>query len=107
MSELVIKTALGNGDLKMDFKMNFVENLRLDVIATFNESEQDLFNCVVTEDSLKNEKSLIKYVKDQLKNDDLVKLSLCWECPSKVVSKYPTVKESIEKNGKYLFNEWA
>ena len=27
MSELVIKTALENGDLKMDFKMNFVESL--------------------------------------------------------------------------------
>ena len=81
----------------------FVDNLRLDVIATYVDHEQDHFNCGVWESAIKSEKKLIDYIKEQLRHKDLVKLSLCWECPKEVVDKYKTIQDSIKKNAKYYF----
>ncbi len=81
----------------------FVDNLRLDVIATYVNHEQDHFNCGVWESAIKSEKKLIDYIKEQLRHKDLVKLSLCWECPKEVVDKYKTIQDSIKKNAKYYF----
>jgi len=81
----------------------FVDNLRLDVIATYVDHEQDHFNCGVWESAIKSEKKLIDYIKEQLRHKDLVKLSLCWECSKEVVNKYKTIQDSIEKNAKYYF----
>ena len=59
----------------------FVDNLRLDVIATYENHEQDHFSCGVSESAIKSEKKLINYIKKHLlKDKDLVKLSLCWLC---------------------------
>ena len=58
----------------------FVDNLKVDVIATYENHEQDHFNCGVWESAIKSEKKLIDYIKEQLRHKDLVKLSLCWEC---------------------------
>lgn len=86
----------------------FVNNLRLDVIATYNNHEQDHFKLWrVRKSAIKSEKKLIDYIKKtigfQLINKDLVKLSLCWECPKEVVDKYKTIQDSIKKNAKYYF----
>ena len=85
----------------------FVDNLRLDVIATFQDNKQDHFNCAVWKSAIKSEKKLINYIKGQLKHKDLVKLSLCWLCNEDVVNKYPTIQKSIKKNAKYYFGSWA
>ena len=81
----------------------FVDNLKVDVIATYGNHEQDHFNCGVWESAIKSEKKLIDYIKEQLRHKDLVKLSLCWECSKEVVNKYKTIQDSIEKNAKYYF----
>ena len=85
----------------------FVDNLKLDVIATYENHEQDHFNCGVSESAIKSEKKLIDYVKEQLNHKDLVKLSLCWLCDENIVKKYPTIQKSIKKNAKYFFGSWA
>ena len=35
--------------------------------------------------------------------DDLYKISLCWSGDKDTVNKYKTIKESIDKNAKYFF----
>tara|TARA_R100000353_G_scaffold56074_1_gene44637 strand:+ start:232 stop:531 length:300 start_codon:yes stop_codon:yes gene_type:complete len=89
--------------LRKEKNKMFVDNLRLDVIATYVDHEQDHFNCGVWESAIKSEKKLIDYIKEQLRHKDLVKLSLCWECPKEVVDKYKTIQDSIKKNAKYYF----
>ena len=81
----------------------FVNNLRVDVIATYENHEQDHFNCGVWESAIKSEKKLINYIKEQLRHKDLIKLSLCWLCDESVVNKYKTIQDSIKKNAKYYF----
>jgi hypothetical protein len=83
--------------------MTFIDEVRLDVIATFHGHDQALFNCAVTEEALESEDHLIGYIKEQLKHDDLAKLSLCWYCPENIVDQYETIQNSIEKNAKYYF----
>tara|TARA_R100001015_G_C4585630_1_gene141602 strand:+ start:150 stop:443 length:294 start_codon:yes stop_codon:yes gene_type:complete len=85
----------------------FVDNLRLDVIATFEDNEQEHFSCAIWKSAIKSEKKLIDYVKEQLNHKDLVKLSLCWLCDENIVKKYPTIQKSIKKNAKYYFGSWA
>ena len=87
----------------------FVNNIKLDVIATYKgDLEQDHFECAVTKKSLKNEKTLLDYIAEQLEHKkDLVKLSLCWICNEETVKKYKTIKNSIEKNAKYYFGDWS
>jgi len=82
----------------------FVNNLRLEVIATYETNEQEFFTCGVWESAIKSEKKLINYIKEQLNHKDLIKLSLCWICSKNVVDKYKTIQKSISKNGKYFFN---
>ena len=84
----------------------FVNNIRLDVIATYKgDLEQEHFECAVTKKSLKNEKTLLNYITSQLESKgDLVKLSLCWVCSDETVKKYKTIRNSIKKNAKYYFN---
>tara|TARA_R100001509_G_scaffold114096_1_gene69268 strand:- start:106 stop:414 length:309 start_codon:yes stop_codon:yes gene_type:complete len=98
-----------------------VKDLELEVIATFEDNEQDMFQITrIYADDLKSEKSLLSMIKDQLsfvKNEttglprsskDLVKLSLCWICKNiKPYAKNPTIKATLEKNGKYFFGSWA
>ena len=82
----------------------FVDNLKVDVIATYENHEQDHFNCGVWESAIKSEKKLINYIKRHLLRDkNLVKLSLCWECSKEVFDKYKTIQDSIKKNSKYYF----
>ena len=89
----------------------FVNNIKLDVIATYNtcsDLEQDHFECAVTKKSLKNEETLLDYITTQLNHkEDLVKLSLCWICNEETVKKYKTIKDSIDKNAKYYFGDWS
>tara|TARA_Y100000114_G_scaffold112108_1_gene105877 strand:- start:128 stop:379 length:252 start_codon:yes stop_codon:yes gene_type:complete len=82
----------------------FVDNLRIDVIATYKNHKQDHFNCCVLKSAIKSEKKLINYIKKHLlKDKDLIKLSLCWICDKSVVDKYKTIQNSIKKNAKYFF----
>jgi hypothetical protein len=85
----------------------FLKNIKLDVIASFDNHEQDHFELrFLSKDDLKNEKSLLDYIFKQLNNtDDLYKLSLCWMCSDDTVKKYDTIKESIDKNAKYFFEK--
>ena len=91
-----------------------LENTRLDVIATFRNTEQEFVNLSVNESVLKDEDTLLDYIEfnlgeqgADLRNDNLIKLSLCWECSDETVEKYKTIKDSIEKKGgKYYFGEY-
>jgi len=91
-----------------------LENTRLDVIATFRNTEQEFINLSVNESILKDEDTLLDYIQfnlgeqgADLRDDNLIKLSLCCECSDKTVEKYKTIKDSIEKKGgKYYFGEY-
>jgi hypothetical protein len=91
-----------------------LENTRLDVIATFRNTEQEFINLSVNEGILKDEDTLLDYIEfnlgeqgADLRDDNLIKLSLCWECSDETVEKYKTIKDSIEKKGgKYYFGEY-
>ena len=90
-----------------------LENTRLDVIATFRNTDQEFINLSVNESVLKDEDTLLDYIefnleelRPNLEDDNLIKLSLCWECSEDTVEKYKTIKDSIhEKKGKYYFGE--
>ena len=88
-----------------------IKDLKLEVIATFQDNEQDMFQITrIYADDLKSETSLLSMIKEQLKrsSEDLVKLSLCWICKNiKPYAKNPTIKSTLEKNGKYFFGSWA
>jgi len=85
----------------------FIKNLELDVIASFDNHEQDWFRLkFLTKNVLKDEKSLLEYIFKQLDHtNDLYKISLCWLCSNYTVKKYKTIKESIDKNAKYFFEQ--
>tara|TARA_R110000824_G_scaffold25034_1_gene87538 strand:- start:393 stop:683 length:291 start_codon:yes stop_codon:yes gene_type:complete len=90
-----------------NFKMN---RIQLEVIATFDSFPQDMFTTHLADRHLQSEKTIIKYIQKQLDypKDDLVKLSLCWNCKEEDVLKYKTISDSIyNNNGKYYFNSWA
>ena len=84
-----------------------IDKLKIDIIATFNGREQEWFKCSVWKKALESEKALISYIIMQLDYPkDLVKLSLCWECDDKIVTKYKTIHDSVfYKNGKYYFED--
>jgi hypothetical protein len=92
-----------------------LENIRLDVIATFRNTDQEFMNLSVNESILKDEDTLLDYIEfnlgeqgADLRDDNLAKLSLCWECSQDTIEKYRTIKDSIEKkNGKYYFEEYV
>jgi hypothetical protein len=98
-----VNPQLMRSETKKGEEKMFVDNLRVDVIATYENHEQDHFNCGVWESAIKSEKKLINYIKEQLRHKDLVKLSLCWLCDENVVNKYKTIQDSIKKNAKYYF----
>ena len=91
-----------------------LENTRLDVIATFRNTEQEFMNISVNESVLEDEDTLLDYIQfnlgeqgADLRDDNLIKLSLCWECSDETVEKYKTIKDPIEKKGgKYYFGEY-
>ena len=84
---------------------NTVKGLKLNVIASFNNHDQDWFDCFLPKEILQNEKTLINFLKKLLDYpvEDLYKISLCWSCDKDTVNKYKTIKESIDKNAKYFF----
>ena len=75
----------------------FINNLELDVIATYENHEQEWFKTSVKETTLKSEKNLLNYIIKQLSYKDLIKLSLCWCCEKDIVNKYKVIQESILK----------
>ena len=95
----------------MKGKKMFIKNLKLDVIATFEDQNQEMFQLkFLTKEVLKSRESLFTYIFKQLENKSgLVKLSLCWITKdiTKAIKKHSIVKESIEANGKYVFGSWA
>ena len=86
---------------------NTIKGLKLNVIASFNNHEQDWFDCSLSKGSLRSEKTLINFLKKLLDYpvEDLYKISLCWSCDKDTVNKYKTIKESIDKNAKYFFEK--
>ena len=91
-----------------------LENTRLDVIATYRNNNQEFVNLSVNESVLKDEDTLLDYIefnleelRPDLEDDNLIKLSLCWECSEDTIEKYKTIKDSIyEKKGKYYVGEY-
>ena len=85
-------------------KTKYIDNLELDIIASFEKEDQEWFTCFIQKQALESEYTLISYIKTQLGYPtDLVKLSLCWKCDEKIVTQYNVIKESIKKNAKYYF----
>ena len=87
------------------------EKIRLDVIATFENHTQDIFQIILdknTDTVLKSENDLINHLQDIInypKDSNLKKLSLCFICDEDNVKKYPTIRKSISNNGKYFFED--
>ena len=44
----------------------FIPNLKLDIIATYKNHNQEWFNCAVKIHAVKSEKNLLNYIKKQL-----------------------------------------
>jgi len=84
-----------------------IKNLKLEVIATYEDGEQEIFQTKLTKEILKDETSLLNFVRsilDYATDSDLCKLSFCFMCKENLVKKYKTIQESIyNKNGKYFF----
>jgi len=91
-----------------------LEDTKLEVIATFKNTDQQVANLSVNESVLEDEDTLLDYIQfnlgeqgADLRDDNLIKLSLCWECSKDTVEKYKTIKDSIDKKGgKYYFGEY-
>lgn len=91
-----------------------LEDTKLEVIATFKNTDQQVANLSVNESVLEDEDTLLDYIQfnlgeqgADLRDDNLIKLSLCWECSEDTIEKYKTIKDSIEKKrGKYYFGEY-
>lgn len=87
----------------------FLKDLSLDVIATFDNCEQDHFQLLyLQENDLKTENNLLTYIKnnfdEKFKDENLLKLSLCWISKNmEKYKKFEVVRESIKKRGKYFF----
>ena len=82
----------------------FIPNLKLEIIATYSNHNQEWFNCAVKAHAVKSEKNLLNYIKKQLGYGDLIKLSLCWICKKNIVDKYKVIQNSVKiNNGKYYF----
>ena len=98
---------------------DWITGLRVELIATYDKVQtddgdtQEMFSIAVSEDMLKSEDILIDYLRSALDGDqdDLVKLSLCWQCDKELFEdysvKYETIQKSRHRNGKYAFNAWA
>ena len=84
-----------------------IKNIKLEVIATYEDGEQEMFQTKLTEEVLKNETSLLNFVRtilDYATDSDLLKLSFCFTCKDGLLKKYKTIQESIyDRNGKYFF----
>jgi len=91
-----------------------LEDTKLEVIATFKNTDQQVANLSVNESVLEDEDTLLDYIQfnlgeqgADLRDDNLIKLSLCWECSEDTIEKYKTIKDSIDKKGgKYYFGEY-
>ena len=81
--------------------------IKLNVIASFDNYKQDIFDMSVSPKENATEKDLLKSIMSNLEHpkEDLYKLSLCWICGEDIVKKYNFVKESIDKNAKYFFEK--
>ena len=81
--------------------------IKLNVIASFNNYEQDIFDMSVSLKENATEEDLLNSVISNLEHpkEDLYKLSLCWFCGEDIIKKYNFVKESINKNAKYFFEK--
>ena len=86
-----------------------IKNLKLEVIATYEDSEQEIFQTKLTKEVLKNETSLLNFIRsilDYATDSDLSKLSFCFICKDDLLKKYKTIEESIYKRqGKYFFQD--
>jgi len=86
-----------------------IKNLKLEVIATYEDSEQEIFQTKLTNEVLKNETSLLNFIRsilDYATDSDLSKLSFCFICKDDLLKKYKTIEESIYKRqGKYFFQD--
>ena len=91
-----------------------LEDTKLEVIATFKNTDQQVANLSVNESVLEDEDTLLDYIQfnlgeqgADLRDDNLIKLSLCWECSEDTIEKYKTIKDSVDKKGgKYYFGEY-
>lgn len=85
------------------------EKIRLEVIATFENHAQDIFQIILDKNIdtvLKSENDLLNHLEniiDYPKDSNLKKLSLCFICDEDSVKKYLTIKKVISNNGKYFF----
>ena len=94
---------------KETIKNTMIKNLKLEVIATYEDSEQEIFQTKLTNEVLKNETSLLNFIRsilDYATDSDLSKLSFCFICKDHILTKYKTIQNSIYKrNGKYFFQD--
>ena len=79
---------------------------QLQVIASFDDSEQELFEVNVPVLALKSEGALVTFILGELEAplNQLYKLSTCWIGLTKEQKKKVAVAKGIERNGKYFFD---
>ena len=94
---------------KETMNTTIIKNLKLEVIATYEDSEQEIFQTKLTNEVLKNETSLLNFIRsilDYATDSDLSKLSFCFICKDHILKKYKTIEKSIYKRqGKYFFQD--
>ena len=78
----------------------------LEVFASFDDSEQEMFQVNVPVQALKSEGALVTFILSQLETplNQLYKLSTCWIGLTKEQKKKVVVSKGIERNGKYFFD---
>ena len=78
--------------------------IKADVIASFDNHNQEWFEISIPDEYLDNDKTIVNFLLRQLGNvSDLYKISVCWVCDVKTANKYRGVRDSIKHQGKYYF----
>ena len=78
----------------------------LEIFASFDDCEQEMFQVNVPSRALRSEGALVTFILSQLESplNQLYKLSTCWIGLTKDQKKKEAVKKGIERNGKYFFD---
>ena len=99
-----------NGNVFTKGHLVFNAELRVQIIFTFDNQEQQMWNTtmrVIPIEMKESEwiQSLIKmaFEKDLHNANDLVKISMCIGCDQKGYEKIPMIKSFLSRNGKYYF----
>ena len=78
----------------------------LEIFASFDDCEQEMFQVNVPSRALRSEGALVTFILSQLESplNQLYKLSTCWIGLTKDQKKKEAVAKGLDRNGKYFFD---